>query len=746
VTGLVGSGIVLVPGAQTFESLKDLSVLLCVLLFGYPALLAVPPAYMLSDLIEGVPPAFIQDWFLGYFINPAFFWVAYQLIGKEPDFRRARTWRGYLIFVAFFMAFEPPLWGYICSEQFTAEIAYGTITPALFFTTGVTWLLAPLAMLVALPLARKYGLFWADVSGRVRERSFALRRWVWESGRGAVTDAGLGPPVLPVQVFLTAPLIALILLMVCAVAYVALERGRDTAQTLADRLLQEVSDGLCARMEEREGGLPASAAIAQDGGLRELLDATRVSRHGRVFIVNRAGRLLARAASGGAAEARATPSSKGAGARVAVALASETSDPVVRQAVGALSAVGGRLGADSYSGRFEFDVVTARPLARETWRAQATLCASAAGPVDWVLVAAMPEADFMSGVREGASQAAVVVAVALILSLLVAPLLAGAVTAPMLAVSRFARAMAAGDLSQRVPPSRLEELGTVAASFNHMAEQLEQSRRELDVDIQRREEVERTLRASEQHLEALVTERTQALVLANKKLESFSYSVSHDLRSPVRVIHGFATILVDQYAARLDDDGRRYLDRILRATRRMSGLIDSLLCLAQVNRRELKVEPVDLAELAQDVLRDLHAAHPGPAIDVQIGPDLSTCADPVLMHQLLQNLLGNAWKYTNHTSEPRIELGRACLDGQDTFYVSDNGVGFDMAYASKLFGVFERLHSDPEFEGTGVGLAIVAHIIERHGGRVWAEAAVGKGATFYFTLPERVEAATAVSA
>src|SRR4051812_760361 len=146
-TGYLGSFIVLVPGAQTFESLKDLTVFLCIVLFGYPALITVPFAYGLSDLIEGVPPDFLWDWLLGYFINPACFWVAYQLIGKNPDFRRARTWRNYAAFVLIFLAIEPILWGYICAGKFTPEISYRKIASALFFTTSITWILAPIAML-----------------------------------------------------------------------------------------------------------------------------------------------------------------------------------------------------------------------------------------------------------------------------------------------------------------------------------------------------------------------------------------------------------------------------------------------------------------------------------------------------------------------------------------------------------------------------------------------------------------------
>ena len=170
-TGYIGSFIVFVAGAQTFESLKDLVVLLCIVLFGYPALIAVPPAYMLSDLIEGVPPDFVLNWAEGYFFWTAFVWMAYQLIGRNPDFRRVQTWRRYGVFVVLIMLLDPVMWGFICSAQFTSAISYRNISSALFFTLAVTWVLAPGAFLVALPLARRFGWFWAEIPGHVRERA-----------------------------------------------------------------------------------------------------------------------------------------------------------------------------------------------------------------------------------------------------------------------------------------------------------------------------------------------------------------------------------------------------------------------------------------------------------------------------------------------------------------------------------------------------------------------------------------------
>ena len=180
------------PGAQTFESLKDLVVLLCIVLFGYPALIAVPPAYMLSDLIEGVPPDFVLSWAEGYFFWTAFVWMAYQLIGRNPDFRRALTWGRYGVFVGLIMLLDPAMWGFICSGQFTSAISYRNISSALFFTLTMTWLLAPGVFLVALPLARRFGWFWAEIPGHVRERAIREQRMGLGS-RPRQTRRGRGP-------------------------------------------------------------------------------------------------------------------------------------------------------------------------------------------------------------------------------------------------------------------------------------------------------------------------------------------------------------------------------------------------------------------------------------------------------------------------------------------------------------------------------------------------------------------------
>src|SRR6187402_82928 len=250
-SGYLGSFIVLVPGAQTFESLKDLVVLLCIVYFGYPALLAVPPAYMLSDLIEGVPPSFVRDWAEGYFFWTAFVWLASQLIGRNPDFRRARTWAHYGVFVALIMLFDPVMWGFICSAEFTSAISYRNISSALSFTLIVTWLLAPPAFLVALPVARRFGWFWAEIAGHVRERAIGSSGLIWESGRGeARGDLVPVQEGLPIRMFIFAPFIALVLLMVGGTATVALRSADDDAERLATKLHEQLSANLRMRLDD----------------------------------------------------------------------------------------------------------------------------------------------------------------------------------------------------------------------------------------------------------------------------------------------------------------------------------------------------------------------------------------------------------------------------------------------------------------------------------------------------------------
>ncbi|HEX8980162.1 MAG TPA: CHASE domain-containing protein [Parasulfuritortus sp.] len=255
----------------------------------------------------------------------------------------------------------------------------------------------------------------------------------------------------------------------------------------------------------------------------------------------------------------------------------------------------------------------------------------------------------------------------------------------------------------------------------------------IDQDKRRRLAELRLARLNED-LELRVAERTRMLAAANKELEAFSYSVSHDLRAPLRSIEGFSQLLGRKYGDRLDETGQDYLQRVQRASKRMGELIDDLLQLSRVSRIELIRETVDLSRIAREVLEDLSARVPERPVEFEVQAGIMAHADGRLIRVVLENLLGNAWKFTARQAQPRIEFGSREMDGRTVYFVRDNGAGFDMQYAGKLFGAFQRLHRAEEFEGTGIGLATVQRIVNRHGGNVWAEAEVGKGASFFFYL------------
>ncbi|HET6466557.1 MAG TPA: ATP-binding protein [Nitrospiria bacterium] len=241
-----------------------------------------------------------------------------------------------------------------------------------------------------------------------------------------------------------------------------------------------------------------------------------------------------------------------------------------------------------------------------------------------------------------------------------------------------------------------------------------------------------------------ITERKQAeaarsklntqLEAANKELEAFSYSVSHDLRAPLRHIDGFSQILLEDYNGKLDEEGQKYLQRVRGASQQMAQLIDDMLNLSRITRAEMHRGAVDLSRMAEEVAEALKKTQPERKVEIRIEQGLKAEGDERLLRVMLNNLLGNAWKYTGKRSQARIEFGRANHDSRTAYFIRDNGAGFEMTYVQKLFGAFQRLHSEMEFPGTGIGLATVKRIIHRHGGQIWAEGAVDKGATFYFTL------------
>jgi light-regulated signal transduction histidine kinase (bacteriophytochrome) len=268
------------------------------------------------------------------------------------------------------------------------------------------------------------------------------------------------------------------------------------------------------------------------------------------------------------------------------------------------------------------------------------------------------------------------------------------------------------------------EIGVLIEAFNGMLVQIE--------------ERDRSLRMARDELEARVRDRTAELEATNKELEAFTYSVSHDLRAPLRHVVGFASLVEGHAKDQLDDEGRRYLRTITKAASRMGQLIDDLLAFSRIGRGAVYTRQVSLNELIRDARQEVMLAVSGRQIDWKINdlPDVE--GDPALLRVVVVNLLSNAVKYTSRCSPAVIEVGAAAAASSETVvFIRDNGVGFDMQYSHKLFGVFQRLHSSDEFEGTGIGLANVRRIINRHGGNVWADSQLDHGATFHFSLPQR---------
>jgi signal transduction histidine kinase len=315
-----------------------------------------------------------------------------------------------------------------------------------------------------------------------------------------------------------------------------------------------------------------------------------------------------------------------------------------------------------------------------------------------------------------------VLSVSLVTALLISRMCQRVISRPVVQLAETAvRVSQERDYSIRmIETGNQDEISTFIQAFNEMLG-----------EIQRRDTA---LWQAHAEMEQRVQERTRQLAVANKELEAFAYSVAHDLRAPLRSIDGFSLALLEDCAGKLDSDGKDYLGRVRAATQRMAVLIDDLLSLSRVARSEMQKETLNLSAVARSVTAELQKEESDRQVEFIIEENLFVNGDLRLLRIAIENLLSNAWKYTARHSRARIEFGRSEQGGRTVYFVRDDGAGFDPQYAGRLFGAFQRLHSSSEFPGTGVGLATVQRIIHRHGGEIWAEAAIDKGATFFFTL------------
>jgi len=329
--------------------------------------------------------------------------------------------------------------------------------------------------------------------------------------------------------------------------------------------------------------------------------------------------------------------------------------------------------------------------------------------IGWVAGAGVPEEALKTPITRSFYINVAILLASAVVCFGLAGAIAYAVARGVTRLREHAEAIGRGDLAHRADVGGVSDLRDLAGSVNEMAALL-----------QTRDEALR--------------QRTRELETANRELQSFSYSVSHDLRTPLRAIDGFSQVLVEDYADTLDERGKDYLRRVRSASQRMGVLIDDFLKLSRVTQAEMKVTDVDMSALARKIVSELQVSDRSRVADFDIQDGLVARGDAALLRTTLENLLGNAWKFTRRKPSARIEFGRTEREGRAAYFVRDNGAGFDMAFAGKLFQPFQRLHRTEEFEGTGVGLATVKRIVERHGGEIWAEATVNEGATFYFTL------------
>lgn len=730
VSGFLGSFVNLVPGAQTFESVKDLVVFLCILYFGYPALVTVPFAYALSDIIEGVPLEFLLDWGFGYFMNPAFYWLGLQILGSDPDFKKLRTWARYLFFVPIFMAFQPVLWGYICSNQFTPELSYLRVSTALVLTMAVTWVLVPPATLLTYPLVKRFQYFWAQIPFHVKQKRWAEDSWNWLTGdpNSPQTTIPESATSVPVRIFLSTPFVVLMLAMMAGLAAVTLRGAEADATALAIQLHKEYAENLALRIDKifaEQGG-----RIGSIDSFSEKLSQQQFADGGRFFILDANGALITSL--------------------------DPHPDPVATSAARYLRHKSGH----ALIGSFSFEYVNENPLSLEKWLGyQVPYTVPDKERTRWTLVTLVPEKYYLKGIRAGHSRAGTMLVLALLAAIGLAALLSGVVTSQLRDLSRTAARLSKGDLGQRASGGtylKLQEIEVLARSINVMASQLESSFAELFTEVQQRRAVETELIEHRDNLEELVRSRTLELSRVLERAEAGSMAKSrflalmgHELRTPLNAVLGYAQLLLrDQ---RFEGAPRVHLEAIRSSGEHLLRLLNDVLEMShlesghRVLAKEIFNPKVLVAETVAMVAPVALEAGLGLTQEFGAGVPLAVEQDAGKIRQIIVNLIDNAVKFTQFgtikvrctfesgTSEKIAGSGHLIIEVEDT------GCGIAQADLELIFDSFFQLEDGIKVGGVGLGLSVCLNLARQMDGTIEAFSEIGVGSTFRLSLPVRVD-------